>query len=517
MLAFYKKLSIQQLQNVLVTFSMLITIWIMYIQGGWVNDDSLLYFESARLFSNGEWTSAFRLFPWPLYSLLLAGVHKLTTFSFELSAQLINVILIAVTLRSLLQIIMLAGGDKLSLLLSTLLLFGNIYIVGDILPMLLRDQGFWACMLTAIVFLINFYRHHQIKDAMYWQLFILMSMLFRIEAFTYAAFLPLILLFQQNLSLQKRGMHLLIANALNLSLVFAGSIILIFHGSLGIADLGRVREIFSSLSEIRQNFNVEITARAHHMATLVLGEPLEKFAWISLIISLVSIVLIKCLSVAGWFTSLIACLNWIKVKSLMATDVRFILLSTALIGFINAVLIIFKVNLLSGRYVIMFGFMLIIFATFSSRVVLDQLLNKQSLKLRNLVVMIALALIGSGLVSNILPKNPAYHFENDAVKYVKQKSPKGKVFYASHKARHYAGEPYIGRFDDYWLVTEQAINDHSIYEYEYLLINFNFNQDTAKREQLLKEKLPQYTHIKTFYGFKNRKAVLIYKKINLEN
>lgn len=517
MLHFYKKLSIQQLQNVLVAISMLIAIWIMYIQNGWVNDDSLLYFESARLFSAGEWASGFKLFAWPLYSLLLAGVHKLTTFSFELSAQLINTILIAISVRSLLQIIILAGGDKLSLLLTTLLLFGSAYIVGDVLPMLLRDQGFWACLLSAIVFLIKFYRHHQIKDAIYWQLLAVIAMLFRIEGFTYIAFLPMVLMFQQNLSMQNRVMHLLRVNVINLSLVLACSLALVFHDSLGIADLGRIREIFSSLSEIEQNFNVEISARAHHMAALVLGEPLEKFAWMSLIVSLISIVLIKCLSVAGWLTFLITCLNWGKAKTLMAADVRLILLATAVLGFINAVLIIFKVNLLSSRYVIIFGFMLIVFATFAARAALDQWHSNQRYQLKNVTTMLALLLISIGLVFNTLPKTATYNFENDAVKYVKQQSPNSKVFYASHKARHYAGEPYIGRFDDYWLVTEQAINDKSIYQYDYLLINFHFNQNAVAREHLLAEKLTQYERVKTFYGFKNKKAVLVYKKINTEN
>jgi hypothetical protein len=517
MLHFYKKLSIQQLQNVIVVFSILIAAWIMYIQQGWANDDSLLYFEGARLFANGEWMDGFKLFAWPLYSLLLAGVHKLTTLSIELSAQLINLILIAIATRSLLQIIILAGGDKLSLLLAALLLFSSAYIVGDVLPMLLRDQGFWACLLTAIVFLIKFYRQHQIKDAIYWQLFAIMAMLSRIEAFTYLAFLPLVLLFQQNLSMQNRAMHLLKANALNLSLVLAGSIALILHGSLGINDLGRIREIFSSLSEIKQNFNLEISARAHHMATLVLGEPLEKFAWMSLIVSLISIVLIKCLSVAGWFTFLITCLNWSKVKTLMGADVRFILLATAVLGFINAVLIIFKVNLLSSRYVIIFGFVLIIFATFAARAALAQWQSNQHYQFKNLAIMLALILISVGLIYNILPKNAAHSFENDAVQYVKQQSPNSKVFYASHKARHYAGEPYIGRFDDYWLVTEQAINDKSIYQYDYLLINLHFNQNVSAREQLLAEKLTQYVHVKTFYGFKKKKAVLVYKKTNVEN
>lgn len=517
MLHFYKKLSIQQLQNVLVVFSILIAAWIMYIQQGWVNDDSLLYFESARLFTNGEWKAGFKLFPWPFYALLLAGIHKLTSFSFELSAQLINAILIAVAMRSLLQIVMLAGGDKLCLILVTLLLFSSAYIVGDVLPMLLRDQGFWACLLTAIVFLIKFYRQHQIKDAMYWQLFAVIAMLFRIEAITYLTFLPLVLLFQQNFSIQNRAIHLLKANALNLSLLLIGSLAVALHGSLGLTDLGRIKEIFSSLSEIQENFNVALSAKAHHMATLVLGEPLEKFAWMSLILSLLSIALIKCLSVAGWLNLLITWLNYDKIKVMMAEDVRFILLATALLGFINAVLIIFKVNLLSSRYVVIFGFVLIIFAAFAAKAAVAQWHSNQRYQLKNLTTMLALILISVGLVLNILPKNSAYSFENDAVQYVKQQSPNSKVFYASHKARHYAGEPYIGRFDDYWLVTEQAINDKSIYQYDYLLINLHFNQNAAARQQLLADKLAQYQHVKTFYGFKKKKAVLVYKRINIEN
>lgn len=517
MLQFYKKASIQQLQKAIVVLSILIAAWIMYIQQGWVNDDSLLYFECARLFADGEWKSGFRLFPWPLYSLLLASVHKLTALDITLSAQLTNCLLIAITTHSLLQIVILAGSDKLGLLLAAFLLFSSTYIFGDVLPMLLRDQGFWACLLSAIVFLIKFYRLHQIRDAIYWQLLIMMAMLFRIEAFTYLAFLPLVLLFQQNLSLQNRGMYLVKINALNLSLVFAGALLMVLHGSLNISDLGRIREIFSSLSEIQKNFNAEITARAHHMATLVLGEPLENFAWMSLILSLLSIVLIKCLSVAGWLTLLIAWLNYDKIKALMARDVRFILLVTALLAFINAVLIIFKVNLLSGRYVISFGFVIIIFATFAARAAVAEWQSNQGSSSKTLITLLALVLISLGLIANTLPKNSAHSFENDAVQFVKQQSPHGKVFYASHKARYYAGEPYIGRFDDYWLVTEQAIRDKSIYQYDYLLINFNFNENAAERQQFLADKLKQYQHVKTFYGFKKKKAVLVYKKINIDN
>jgi len=77
----YKRLSSVNLMLLLSSVGMLIAAWVMYIQQGWVNDDSVLYFEAARLFSAGEWKSGLSLFPWPLYSLLIAGMHFITGFN----------------------------------------------------------------------------------------------------------------------------------------------------------------------------------------------------------------------------------------------------------------------------------------------------------------------------------------------------------------------------------------------------------------------------------------------------
>ena len=51
----YKNTSMNQMQVALTTIGIVVACWIMYIQHGWINDDSVIYFETARLFSIGEW------------------------------------------------------------------------------------------------------------------------------------------------------------------------------------------------------------------------------------------------------------------------------------------------------------------------------------------------------------------------------------------------------------------------------------------------------------------------------
>lgn len=79
-----KKISNNQLHLILIMLAMLLTIQIQYIQHGWINPDSVLYFESARLFANGEWQQGFSVFKWPLYALLIAFIHNVTCWIFKL-------------------------------------------------------------------------------------------------------------------------------------------------------------------------------------------------------------------------------------------------------------------------------------------------------------------------------------------------------------------------------------------------------------------------------------------------
>lgn len=509
---FQFKISANQLQNTITLLSVIAACWIMYIQHGWINVDSVLYFEAARLFSIGEWKSGMQIFQWPGYPLLIAGLHYITSLDFQLCAQILTAVFFAMATYSLLKIIILAGGDKIALMLAALLLFSSSYIVGDVLPMLLRDQGFWAFLLTALLFFIKYYRHHNIKDAFYWQLFAAAALIFRTETITYIAFLPLTLLCTPNITAGLKIRNFFYAYTLYVALAIISIIAVVLHGSLNLSDFERVKDMFLTMTKLH-DFSIEFAAKAQVMGTAVLGEPLAGFAWTGLILTLISIAVIKCMYVAGLAPLSLIMLAYNKTKQNMTEDVRYLVLTSALIAFINALLIILQVNILSNRYVIFFGFMLLIIATFSARALVDKWQSKQLNRIEKAIAIIAILSVSLGIVANYQPKNDDYTYEIDAVNYVKDQLAlsDSKVFYASTKARHYARRPYTNQ-KDAWEFTKQSLDDGSIYQNDILLINLDINEQTAEKEKLLSEKLPQYVLIKTFYGFKKKKRILVYKK-----
>lgn len=510
----YKNASVSQLRLTLSVIATLVAAWIMFIQQGWVNDDSVLYLESARLFAIGEWQAGLKLFAWPLYALLIAGLHSISGLNLQVSAQILNALFIFISIKSLLRIIILAQGDKLALIVATLLLLSTAYIFGDVVGMLLRDQGFWAFMLTALVFFIKFYRDGRLKDAIYWQIFAIIALLFRIETFTYIVVLPLILLTLPNVRLNNKFKLLLQAHVVNISICVLALLAVLMHGSIQLTDLGRIQEIFSAASDIEQNLTTQISNRVEVMATEVLGQPLESYAWMGLVLTLIMIATTKSVLVAGWLPAMLVAFYYKTIQKTMAPDAIKILMLTALIALINAILIIMKVNLLSSRYVIFFGFITIIFASFAASALLEKWQHTQLGIGNKLIIVFAALFILISFVLNILPKYEGYNYQKTATDYVKLHNTENKkVFYVSPRARFYAGAAYAGRGYDYWEFTQTAITDGSIYGYEYLVINLDIDDNTASREAVLKDKLTNYKLIKIVYGHKNKKRMLIYQKI----
>jgi len=72
--------------------------------------------------------------------------------------------------------------------------------------------------------------------------------------------------------------------------------------------------------------------------------------------------------------------------------------------------------------------------------------------------------------------------------------------------------PYAGRGYDYWGYIQKAIADSSIYQYDYLVINLDINDQFPARQKILEEKLPQYKVAKEFYGYRNKKKIMLYVK-----
>lgn len=503
------KVSSKKLFWWIICASVVLAGWMQYIQHGWINPDTVLYFEQARLIALGDWAGAIQVFNWPLYGACIAAVHKITSLNIHQSAQMLNMLFFGIATASFLSIIQLAGGGARVMLAGTLLLFGSQYIVGDVLEMLMRDEGFWAFYLSGLVFFIRYVQHGKTSEAWLWQICIMIATLFRIEAVCYLIGLPVCLLLMREQDWKNRLVHMLQSYSIAIITLIGIATAILQSDNLSIGDFGRLNEIFSL--NLYQEFTLKIFTQAHIMSSQVLGNYLEEFAMMSLLITFLYVIAVKTISTTGILASIFAGLTLKNNGANIEPKSYVVLKTTAVIALITMALIIVKVFVLSGRYVAGLSWILLVLGAFYFAVLLANIDKKTALIASFIVIVLCL-----GLVKNILPKRQGYNYMQDAVSWLKVNNVENKpVFYDETRMRYYAGERFNGTWGDNWAKLLAEINAGNINQYKYIVISHSIKY--PKRPQEVTMLLPQYAPLKTFFDTKSKKAVVIYKKANLND
>jgi hypothetical protein len=513
MQSFIKKIeqsSISKLHTFIVLMAMLLAAQMQYIQHGWINPDSVLYFESARLFALGQWKEAVHVWNWPLYPALIAAIHKISSLGIQTSAQILNVLFFGLTAFSFIQIIRLAGGRQLTMAAGALILFSSQYIVGDVLEMLMRDEGFWAFYLTGLVFFIRFYQHLRFRDAVLWQLCAITATLFRIEAITYLVLLPSLFLFSFNISFKERVRYFLISHALNIFLALGLVLAIALHGDLSIKSFGRLQEVFTL--NLYNELTGRLFSKAAIMSNEVLGKYLEEFAVQGLLLTFLYVIFVKSISTAG-LVNLVMAVFTVKNRTALVESKAYSALSyAALISLTNMALIITKAFVLSSRYVVGFAFIIMILASFQFAKILKAHEHPSEKTPKSQWLAIALIIFMLlGLIKNVLPKSEGYNYMQDAAAWVTTHNTEKKpVFSDESRIRYYIGNTFTRNNGENWDVVTREIDNHQIQHYEYLLISHSAKYQ--EREKTIADKLPQFKEVKRFDSAKSKKSIVIYQK-----
>lgn len=511
MQSFIKKIEqspINKLHAVIVLLAMLLAAQMQYIQHGWINPDSVLYFESARLFADGQWKEAVHVWNWPLYPLLIAVIHKISSLGIQTSAQILNVLFFGLATCSYIQIIRLAGGKQLTMAAGALILFSSQYIVGDVLEMLMRDEGFWAFYLTGLVFFIRFYQHLRFRDAVLWQLCAITATLFRIEAITYLVLLPSMFLFSFNISFKERVRHLLISHALNIFLALGLVLTIALHGDLSIKNFGRLQEVFTL--NLYDELTRKLFSQAAIMSNEVLGEYLEEFAVQGLLLTFIYVIASKIISATGLLNVILAGFTIKNRKTLLEPKTYSALRFAIIISLVNISLIITKVFVLSSRYVAALAWLLMILAAFMLTVLTQKIgaiESKKSAKKLAYVILISFLLLS--VVKNIMPKQAGYNYQQDAMTWLNTYNTQHEnVLIDDSRLRYYAGQPFRTQRSNL-SELEKAYNNKTIYRHAILVVSStNKNQEG---ELFVAKNLPDYREIKRFSNGKASKHVVIYE------
>lgn len=505
---------ITKLQVGIVFIAMLVAAQMQYIQHGWINPDSVLYFESAKLLASGQWKEALQVWNWPLYPLCISVVHKITGLGIQTSAQVLNVVFFGLTAFSFIHIIRFGGGKQLTMAAGALILFSSQYIVGDVLEMLMRDEGFWAFFLTGIVFFIRFYQRLEFKDALLWQLCAITATLFRIEAVTYVLLLPTLFLFCREINFRERTRYLLLSHALNIFLALCMILVFALDGDISMKNFGRLQEVFTL--NLFDELTRKLFANAAIMADSVLEKYLEEFAIPGLLLTFIYVMIVKTISTTGLVNFILAMFAIRNRTALLESKTFQVLSAIAFISLVNMTLIITKVFVLSSRYVVGLAFILMILAAFQFSKILasDFFQSKQSSTSKWLAIGLVIFMLLS-LIKNMLPKAEGYHYMQEAVTWVRSQNTEQKpVFSDEVRIRYYLAQPFMRNNGDNWEMVTNAINNDEISNYEYLLISHSVKH--PGREKMIKEQLPQFKEVKRFNSVKAKKSIVIYKKQMIE-
>lgn len=471
--------------------------WVNYQAHGVINHDGILYLEAARLFSEGLWRESLAIYDWPFYSLLITLAHKITGLPLQLSAGLLTVLFFAAACMGMAALLRAAGGNRQTVIAGVILLLATPYLAGGILPMVVRDHGYWAFHLWSLVFFLRFLENETWKNAIFWGMLAIVGVLFRIEGLTYLVALPLVLLTGASDPLTRWG-KLLKANMVLIASGLGLAILLAVHPTLRLSDLGRLGDPFLTADFVYQQLASGLSDRAEVMAQQVLGSYLDDYAMAVLLLGLLYILLFKAFTVGGFLQSALALVFWKKTRSILTARHFQVFVWLLILGLVNAAVILLNGFVLPKRMLAPIGFIVIAIAAFGVASFVDETRKSTAVKsIRSAwpaLLMAIVLLIQTALV--LRPSSPQERYERDAVEWVLAKArPGSRIYFQTERLRFYAGEP---------MQSGQA-QERDAYDY------FLFRANKPGLEDSLAASLG--TPLAIFHGPRGNR-VLVYRNLN---
>lgn len=227
-----------------------------------INNDGLLYLHVAQVYAEQGVSAAFGQFNWPFFSLLIGLLHKALGIGYESAGYVLNALWLALLCGSFVQLYkeatFAAGRPWLAaaaIVLAPLLTDYRTFIV--------RDIGYWALSLWAILQFLRYCRRPNGYHALAWQGGIAAAVAFRIEGAALAALLPLWCLLQRQMPWRQRLNHWLGANSLFL-LGVALAVLALASGKIPWPSNTRLEQLAGYLSLSR--YSAEFAGKADIVA-----------------------------------------------------------------------------------------------------------------------------------------------------------------------------------------------------------------------------------------------------------
>ncbi|GEM_PF-3353951 len=324
-----------------------------------IGRDSIHYIATAQGYLEGGFSEALQLFGWPFYSILFGFVHKFTGIPLEISARIVDAVLIAMIVDGFFRLYQETFPEAKSnwIALVTVLAFIGL---NDYRYELLRDWGFLAFTLRSLLYLLRMFKSPSLSNSIYWQLCICIAFLFRIEAIVFMVFAPIILLFRKD-SLTTRLMNFVNANVLFILaiLVLIGTFT---YSNITEDNLGRIKEIIAYI-DFSKSIDI-ISKTTYQIENHVIPYHGSDQATIFLLSGIFGILLFKVLTKIGIIFNTIWIFGYFSNHSSSGNKYSGIIFYYTVIAFFTVYVFVAHSMVLAGRYVLLTSLLSLIFVSY---------------------------------------------------------------------------------------------------------------------------------------------------------
>jgi hypothetical protein len=340
-----------------------------------LNMDGIFYLTIAAAYNKAGLAAAMSLYGWPFYAVFIGLFSQLSHLSLLYSAYCINTFCATLIVIAYLTLLKELSAARSVQIIGALLIL--VYpTLNDYRVNIIRDLGFWAFALIALLHLLRYAKTSYWRHALGWNIAMLVASLFRIEGVLLLAFTPLGLLFLADIPLRQRIQALVKIY----SLPFIAALFLLVKQMLHPAshNLGRVNELVDQFQHgwllVSNNIDSKITL----LSQTVLAPFSSSHAPLFFTAGAAALFLERVVS-AMTPLYLLFCLHaWKNKLAAITRQSKTILLSFTLVNLIILVIFFSEQLFLAGRYLLIFCLPLLLWAPFSLQSIFADWRQKKS-------------------------------------------------------------------------------------------------------------------------------------------
>jgi len=264
------------------------------------NFDAFTYLRAAEIYLQDGLAASSAYYPWAIYPTLIAELHAFSGMDMLNAAQIWNALFYALLTWAFITVTReFDKSRRLSIIAAAcILLYPQL---NEYRPYIIRDIGYLAFSMTALLQLIRLNRYHRLVHAIGFTMACATAALFRPEAVAYLLLAPIALLFNTQMLMPQRLQIMACAYGSVIVLLAVAMPVMI---SVNISPLQKIAQSFSLYQPFLSQTLILFQGGSEEISTAVFNEYAARFSGkyivIFLITGLLSILIITLFTGFGW-------------------------------------------------------------------------------------------------------------------------------------------------------------------------------------------------------------------------